>query len=262
MKKLYLPLLLYFLFSCKTEEGTNINIDVIKELQVFDVGMANDASDVYLIIEEEEDNMAQELRIVLIPGSSSLTANIAMGLPQDRYLSIPVEQLPFKGTMDGETKDSEGNNLTTNIDYKVQIILVVNDEMAIASKEATIKLVTDHPLSGNYRGTWDDNLYSNFPITARLTFFGDNGSGPFFYTGGFTSCCGGNDDGDISLKITGTTINTFIYNQDLIDFMGGCPGNYSGEGNFTFPFTFSIDFTGNDCEGPHTGGKIVLRKIN
>ena len=118
-------------------------------------------------------------------------------------------------------------------------------------------------LEGNYTGTWNDNIYTNFPISAILSNpSGSNYSGPFFYSqnGSFVPCCNDTENnGTISFTISGDSILNFRYNQNLEFFMGGCPGVYTGKGTISGT-TLNIDFSGNDCEGEHTGGKIVLRK--
>ena len=118
-------------------------------------------------------------------------------------------------------------------------------------------------LEGNYIGTWDDNIYTNFPISTILTQNPSGGyTGPFFYSqlGSFTPCCNdAENNGTISFDVEGDSILNFRYNQRLEFFMGGCPGLYTGKG-ILIGTTLNISFTGNDCEGEHTGGRIVLRK--
>lgn len=118
-------------------------------------------------------------------------------------------------------------------------------------------------LEGNFVGTWDDNIYMSFPISTILSRNPSGGyTGPFFYSqnGSFTPCCNdAENNGSISFTIEGDSILDFRYNQRLEFFMGGCPGLYTGKGIVTGN-TLNISFTGNDCEGEHTGGRIVLRK--
>lgn len=119
-------------------------------------------------------------------------------------------------------------------------------------------------LDGDYTGTWDDNIYTSFPISARLSMpIDDFLSGPFFYSqdGSFVPCCqDAEDNGKISFEIKGDSIVNFIYNQQLQFYMGGCPGTYTGSGTINSQGWLLIDFSGDDCDGTHTGGKIILRK--
>ncbi|WP_235297326.1 hypothetical protein [Portibacter marinus] len=119
-------------------------------------------------------------------------------------------------------------------------------------------------VKGNYIGSWDDNIYTNFPISAEIKSTGsDKFSGPFYYSqlGPYIPCCmDSGDNGTISFEIKGDSVIHFVYNQDLQFYMGGCPGTYEGSGLWNEKLgILSIDFTGEDCDGTHTGGKIILR---
>ena len=119
-------------------------------------------------------------------------------------------------------------------------------------------------IPGDYIGTWDDNIYTSFPISTKVTegrtdFY----QGPFFYSqnGSFTPCCmDSEDNGSISFEVKGDSILNFRYDQVLQFYMGGCPGDYRGSGIINSSGWLLIDFTGDDCDGTHTGGRIVLRK--
>ena len=104
-------------------------------------------------------------------------------------------------------------------------------------------------------------MYNQIPVSAKLTFAGSILSGEFFVTGDFTPFDGPNNDGRITVEFDGNTIKDFTYNQELPTFMGGCPGIYTGSGSLIFPFTLSMDFTGEDCEGFHTDGKLIMTKV-
>ena len=121
------------------------------------------------------------------------------------------------------------------------------------------------PVHGDYTGTWNDNLYTDFPISTRLDDRGnDMYGGPFFYSqqGAFIPCCMDTDDnGNISFEVSGDSILKFRYNQQLEFFQGGCPGLYQGSGTIdTINGIINIDFTGEDCEGMHTGGRMYLQR--
>lgn len=119
-------------------------------------------------------------------------------------------------------------------------------------------------VEGDYIGTWDDNFYSGFPISTKLSKRGtDLYAGPFFYSsvGPYLPCC--NDSGDngrISFEISGDSVINFRYIQDLQFYMGGCPGNYIGSGLWDDELgLLTINFTGDDCDGSHMDGVILLR---
>ena len=119
-------------------------------------------------------------------------------------------------------------------------------------------------VEGDYTGTWDDNLYTNFPISAKINKIREGlFRGPFFYSqnGSFTPCCSdAENNGHITFEVEGDSILNFNYDQSLQFYMGGCPGKYTGSGIINSNGWLLIDFGGEDCDGIHTGGKIVLRK--
>jgi hypothetical protein len=133
----------------------------------------------------------------------------------------------------------------------------------VNQRTGDIELTDGHIFAGRYSGTWDDNIYSDFGISTVLTDRGNSVSGSFYYSSNYIACCGGPDDGMITLRFDeSNNITSFIYNQTLDSFMGGaCPGTYSGAGIVTDFINLQIDFEGDDCEGPHTGGKIKLKRV-
>lgn len=144
------------------------------------------------------------------------------------------------------------------------LILLVSCSSEEIVEEPEAKEEPKEEIAGDYTGTWDDNIYTSFPISAKLTegrinFF----SGPFFYSqnGAFVPCCmDTGDNGRISFEVKEESILNFIYDQKLLFYMDGCPGKYTGSGVINSNGWLQIDFSGDDCDGIHTGGKIVLRK--
>ena len=123
-------------------------------------------------------------------------------------------------------------------------------------------------LEGDYIGTWNsttdlDITYTDFGISAKFSFA--NGSntrlrGEFFATTSFSSCCdSGINDGTMVLDLDGDDITSFSFN----DIITNCTGTFSGTGSVTSktPYTISIDFTGEDCDGNHIG-QMIFRRIN
>lgn len=123
-------------------------------------------------------------------------------------------------------------------------------------------------LEGDYVGTWNsstdmDIVYSDFGISAKFKFANSTNerlSGEFFATTGFNSCCNsGDNDGTMIINLDGDNITSFSFNDIITD----CTGTFSGNGSITSknPFTLQIDFTGNDCDGNHTG-QLIFKRIN
>ena len=194
---------------------------------------------------------------------SALTFEEFSELPADRSTtSGEVSDVRFSIRMSSNQLDTDGDPISNDVPY--QVFSINEEERVLSGASKRFTLTEVGPLSGKYSGTWDDNIYTAFGISASISGTEDSYSGPFYYSNSqpnFTPCCGGSDDGNISFKISGNTLSEFAYAQNLPNFMGGCPGSYSGSGSIEDGITLVIDFTGNDCEGPHTGGKIRLDRI-
>ena len=74
--------------------------------------------------------------------------------------------------------------------------------------------------------------------------------GAFYISNNFTSCCNsGSDDGTITFEVSGDEISNFVWN----DIIPNCEGTFEGTGMITSENTFTVDFTGTDCDGDHVG---------
>ena len=270
MRKIYFGLLMLFtvvilVSSCDSEEESILNAVSISKIEARDVGDTGSAGDIFIDLTLTNTEVLTELRIVLIRSNEASTFNLesAQSLGPDRYQIVrtfgSVSKYPTQ--LEAGLKDTNGSEVINGVDYTVKVLLINEEEIKIGAEADEVEMSDIPYLQGQYVGTWDDNLYSNFGISASLTYSPGKLSGPFYYSSTFDSCCGGDNDGTITVNIEEDgSISSFRYNQVLIEFMGGCNGTYDGEGtveNFT---ELHIDFSGSDCEGPHTGGKIVLRK--
>lgn len=123
-------------------------------------------------------------------------------------------------------------------------------------------------LEGDYIGTWNSNTdmditYTDFGISAKFVFENTAKTslkGEFFATTSFSSCCdSGDNDGTMFLDLDGDSISAFSFNDIITD----CTGTFSGSGSITSknPYTLQIEFTGNDCDGNHTG-QLIFKRIN
>lgn len=270
MRKIYFYFLVFFavcisICGCNSNEESPLDLVIISEIEARDIGDSGSSSDIFVSVSVENPENLTELRIVIIRLNelSVFDDDAASSLGPDRYQVIQTfaSISDYSSRMDTGLKDSNGAEIINGVEYTVKILLVNGNEIRIANAQDNVPLSDEPYLQGKYVGSWDDNIYSNFGISADLTYSSGRLSGPFYYTGTFDSCCGGNDDGSIIMEIEEDgTIRNFRYNQVLIEFMGGCTGTYSGEGNIENYTELHIDFSGSDCEGPHTGGKIVLRK--
>ena len=118
----------------------------------------------------------------------------------------------------------------------------------------------EQTIAGDYSGRWSSitplNTYDQIPASIRIQATADPNRfiGQFYFTSSFVSCCNsGDSDGSITIDIEGSTITSFTYT----DIIPNCNGSFSGTGTISDSGTITINFTGSDCEGEHTGG--VLR---
>ncbi|MGD1946949.1 MAG: hypothetical protein ACFB0A_11975 [Croceivirga sp.] len=148
----------------------------------------------------------------------------------------------------------------------IHLLSCSSDDSSGQEEEKEESLVT---LEGDYIGTWNSNTdlditYTDFGISAKFTFANSEKTrlrGEFFATTSFTSCCGSpGNDGTMLINLDGDTIESFTFNDQIID----CTGNFNGSGRITSktPYTLQIDFTGNDCDGNHIGQMIFRRRNN
>lgn len=266
LKSLTVVLLIFSLIHCGKDDENVVNLttDLIPAVRALDIDNTGNASDLLIVFALNDINGVQEIRAVLVPSSdiAAFNSGVAQSLETGSFHKINVSGKSYKVRLPAGIKDSNGADVQQNTEYTLAIVLQMNGDFFLNTNTAKIRFTDRHPLEGKYIGSWDDNLYTDFGISAELTFSQNRLSGPFYYSASFTACCGGSDDGSIAITLDGNTITLFRYVQSLDSFMGGaCDGLYSGDGMVENLTSLSINFTGEDCEGAHTGGKIVLERI-
>lgn len=267
IKSLLLILVISTYITC-SDEDTVVSTEVIENPKVIDVANTNSASDLIVLFRVKENNLnLTGARIGLVQSTkfSAFTADKARSLPPSSYTEIsgiaPNKLLEVRLSQSLQDVDGEKISQTTN--YKVVFMLLSNNQVLLDKNTITATLGVTHFLDGKYTGTWNDNRYSNFPVSATLGVNGSSLKGAFYYSGNFTPCCGGSNDGQITINVAedGITLSDFRYDQFLDSFQGGnCVGTYTGDSKLNSYTNIEITFEGNDCEGDHTGGKMVLTK--
>ncbi len=250
-------------FQCSDDASVPLTTDLIQIMNIIDVGNAGDASDFLTSFRIEDLTGVEEIRLILVPTSeiSTFDSEKAKSLPNGSFHTVTVAGNNYELQLPANLNDANNNAIQENVSYTFSIALTVDGNLLLNEKTDEIILSDKHVLEGNYTGTWNDNLYTDFGISAELKFQAGKLRGSFYYSSNFTSCCGGSDDGMITVTLDGDNITDFDYNQFLDSFMGGeCPGFYTGTGIVEDIITLKVDFEGDDCEGPHTDGKIVLKK--
>lgn len=247
--------------SCGSDEPKSIL--TIDEVIPLDVGNNSDGSDIYVrTVMSEQVGSTFKYFVTKASSNSAIDLGFLKGLSSDKYTTTEGSSIRVNVRLQASQLDTDGDAIQQSVAY--QIVVLNEEENVMSNISRTLTLKETGVLNGKYRGTWNDNIYSNFGITAVISSSSDFFSGPFYYSNGlpdFSPCCGGSDDGSISFTLEDQKVSNFIYNQDLLTYMGGCPGTYEGTGTLRDIVTLSINFTGNDCDGTHTGGKIELARI-
>lgn len=264
MKNIYILLISVLFYGCgDSDEKSSIPTDLVTGIKATDIGNAGNASDISLLFSVSDITQTTEFRVVVLKEAevAQLDAASAASLSPDNYFSIESKLKKNEFKLEQSMKDFSGNPIVNDVPYIIKIVMVNNSDMAVADLSSSFLLQDVSILQGKYIGQWDDNINTNLGISADLTFVNGILSGPFYATPSFSSCCGGEDDGSLTIKIEENTITSFFYDQVLITFMNGCNGQYTGTGRVRNTTELVIDFEGNDCEGSHTGGKITMKKI-
>lgn len=256
-----------FLSSCGSDENgpSDQRISgVLTKVSSLDLGDNNNPNDIRISFELNADHRLSELRVFVVKSLDQpmVTLSKASQLSSDSYDVVSIEELFSSFRLSENLLDFNGAAITNDNQYSLNFYLVQESNEGLADITGSVLLSSEPYLNGGYSGTWNDNIYTNFAITADLTFSEGVLKGPFYYTNTFFSCCGGSNDGSIEIVIGNDGNVRFSYDQMLVQFMGGgCDGDYSGKGIQDTDTSFRIDFTGDDCEGAHTNGRIVLTKL-
>ena len=250
--------------ACQDDNQPEPQINLIQNVKALDNGNNHDGSDLVVLFNIEDDaSEVSEIKVALVKEDqfSNFDISQAENISSSSYESVSVSGSDYEVTFSNTLKDASNNDLEKDLLYRVVFILTMNGNTIIDEETEAFTFTDGHYLDGRYTGLWNDNIYANFAISAELKFERGMVSGPFYYSGSFSSCCGGENDGFIFFDLENNAILDFKYNQDLITYMNGCPGKYTGDGQLVRYLQLDINFTGDDCDGHHTGGKIELNKI-
>ena len=258
-------LIITFFTGCSEADEDEIS-SLVSKIVAFDVGNDQSGSDIRVSFDLASPEL-NEFWMVVNKEDNQVSIDAIKSLPDNqvqKYTLSPNESRSIKLTT--ITQDTGGENVRDNTPYTLQVYTPQNNKVTIPSDPFSLSSAGIY--DGEYVGTWSDNLYTNFGISAILFSSGNTVRGNFFYSGNFTSCCGGSNDGGISFTVEGSEIVDVTYGQSVGGFTGvngtfydDCPGFYEGEGTIANDILLNISFEGEDCEGPHTGGQITFRRV-
>lgn len=276
MKNLFLPFyvavaILCLFISCSSDEDADDSnaTDAVDTVSAIDAGNVGNSQDIYVRLSINPDNITK-IRVIIVPAAanSTFTKEIAEGLSAGLYQDITnLNQNTLIFQLASDLKDANGNAIVEDMSYVIRFLTFNGTSSNLSNTSSTLTLTDANPILGSYTGTWNDNIYTDFEISFTLTSGGNQSAqGAFYYSSSFGPCCGNtSNDGTISFSnvdFDTNEIGSFTYNQVLANFQGGqCNGTYTGENGRIQGLTLSIDFTGDDCEGPHTNGALVATRL-
>ena len=263
---IHLLLILLILSACSSEDDDITTVDLIKQIRVIDLGNNEGANDLLVLFKMEDAAMASSVRVFIVESAlyNDVNPNDFKNIEDAKTQSVLLNPnaSSFEVTLRSSLEELNGNPIINGNSYNIGFVIEIDGKFRLNSQSGIVALSEEHYLNGDYTGTWTDNLYTDFGVSAKLEMNGSTLAGTFFYSSNFLSCCGGIHDGNVSFRVVDGEVQNFKYSQVLANFMGGeCTGTYTGQGIQEDYTSFAISFEGNDCEGPHTGGRIVLNKL-
>jgi len=257
---------LLLLISCKEETKYEFPADVFTIVKVSDIGNKNNFSDVWAEISINKEIAATslvEIRAVLQKSTSGAGLSQAdiINLSDDRFFSL--KNFNFKADNkiviepNESIKDTEGNPISGDNDYKFYIAVIGKDNNFSLSAPKTIRLSSQSKYSGKYLGVWNDQLIKNLLIS--MIIFDDN-TGRLYYTKSFSPCCGGSQDATFDTTENADATILFNFKQFLGNYPPGtgghCEALMSTQGSLKDEKLLLLNsFPFSDCDG---GGRTVV----
>jgi len=273
MKRLFFKLLLLsIVISCSKSSddnggGNNSNSSDISLVSALDAGNRSNASDIFVKVSGVASSLPDKVRIILVPLAQvgSFDLDTGLTLSSVSYHEAQLNNPILITQLTSNLMDSNGDEIEFGIQYSVRLLVYNGSEVNLSNKTANIALSNDSPLVGRYAGTWNDNLYTDYPNSFEILSANETtASGVLYYSGSFSPCCGNTqNDGTINLNFNLATgvISNFTYNQVLANYLGGeCNATYSGSGMID-GLNMTINLTGTDCEGPHGAITIESNRV-
>jgi len=258
------------LISCSSaddEPSSLTTTNIITPGNILDVGKNGDASDLFVKFSISDVQLADAVRLVIIPSSSATsTSNLdATNISASSYQQVQANRLENKIKLNSSLLDIDQNALKPNEAYDLAFIVIKGGVEQVNRSVGSFELQDQNIYLGKYVGGWEDNHFGDTRFSVVLDTEENGIKGPFYFLETFESCCGGDNDGEMKLTIEDNNRVTFRYSQELGSYRGSpCDGVYTGEGvirNDNSGITINIDFNGSDCEGDHSNATIEMERI-
>lgn len=253
------------LSSCSDDSPGKSESGKIKLISSAAIDVGNDISSEDVYIKFSFSAAVDGVRLFVVPSAelAGVLEDELLNLSADKYMQVSTSSTSYSMRLN-DIPDINGDDIENGTNYSIGFMYESKGQYHVSDSYGTLTLTDKNPLLGSYTGIWNDNLFSDIPISFRLENESETSvSGPFFISNDFTTYSNTpGDNGTITLRFEDNqdgVVSSFTYNQNMPVYQGGCPGTYTGDGTFQM-LAIDLDFTGNDCDGAHSGGKIKMTR--
>lgn len=249
--------------SCREDSSSSFELppEQFSITNVYDIGNQGNSNDIRVELKASptiDITNIQELRLILVKTSQTITLEQIASLPAGNFFSIPLTAADQVVHPTG-LNDSEGEPISNGTSYTIILAtLGIKKSMQLSnSQQLTLQ---DKPIyAGEYLGTWEDlgpPGPGKFPISMRIE---NDYSVDLFYSDNYKPYGKGTQDLTATLNITGSSF-TFAANQFIDKYTGGgnfttgtgggCPTSKTLTGKIDNQITLDFDVVSwADCDG-------------
>jgi hypothetical protein len=258
-----LTLNLSLISSCGNDPKFQFPLDAFKIDKVYDIGNANDASDVRIHIAVSKDvsiSNINEIRTVVVKNGKKITEADVSTIKAGNYFSITPTGDDKNQVIkpSSSTKDFDGSPIINETTYQLYAIVIGKDDAISITSPKEFKLLNRPIYAGNYLGSWRDlgpPGPANTPTTLRIN---DDYTGQMFFSDDFQSFGFNAQDEIVEMSVNGNVISSFKLQQNIGGYSGnppkaglsGCPASGVLTGNFEDDINLKLNqFSWSDCDG-------------
>ncbi|MEM7375656.1 MAG: hypothetical protein AAF587_44095 [Bacteroidota bacterium] len=239
-------------------------VSPVEDIWMHDLANDENASDLQVLFVLSEVYASKGLRVIIAKESpqTPISSEHLETLESGSYTIVNTSNdLSYKIRLNQNQLDSDGEPLAHDVSYMAYVYSAESGAFSYTAE--ALAFSDNHIYQGKYKGDWSDNLFSGIAISCSIEGKGNAlFRGPVYISGNFTPAFGAtNDNGEIKMEIADDVISSFEFNQHAPDYMGGCPGLYTGSGIVDDNFNLIINFTGDDCDGHHTDGIMNFYRV-
>ncbi|MBX7151889.1 hypothetical protein K1X84_09640 [bacterium] len=269
MKQSMMSLALLSVFVCLAckdgGETFQLPANVYSVEKIYDVGNSGSASDFRIYVNFNSavniDDL-EEVRLVIVKSSDDFSTDQIDALVGGNYFPMTISNAASQVIKPGaDIKDSDGDPIANNTSYSLYIATIGQSNSHQLS-EAKLFTLQDKPVyAGDYVGTWEDlgpPGPAKFGMSLRIS---ENYTGQMFYADTtFMPFGNGAQDATITMTVSGTEITSFVLNQFISGYNGGCAAQKTLTGHFEDDINLVLDtFNWADCDGTRDV-KLLFRK--